>query len=80
MLWGCKADGRNFSGVDIVYRAKEAEVTLLRAAMTGRDISLRNANIEAAEAQAALRTKDEELQAWPPVSAFFPGLSQSDCE
>ena len=30
--------------------------------MTGRDINLRDAKMEAAEAQAALQSKDEELQ------------------
>jgi len=44
-------------------RSREGEVTLLKAALVGRDINLRNSKAELISAQEALREKDAELQA-----------------
>ena len=51
-------------------RSKEGEVTLLKAALVGRDINLRNSKAELISAQQALRDKEAELQANSPTK--FP--------
>lgn len=44
------------------YRAREGEIVLLRAALAGRGISLRNTKAELTSAQSSLKNKDAELQ------------------
>lgn len=51
-------------------RAREGEIILLKAALAGRDINLRNSKAELTEAQSSLKEKDSDLEA----SAVLIGL------